>query len=222
MNDKDNYFLPFPRRLRSLFDEARANQQEIADYVGVSRQAVSQWMNGKTTPDCYNFKKVAEFFNVPLEYLYGDTDSKVRENILLSDNLGLSDEAVEAILSLKNTPYLDHIDPNDNNYPSKSEIFSDIAAGSKFWEMVEYLQNATMEYRNHEKALDRESGAIPDVLGVEDDERKELSLGGKAIMDADKMAIFCVYQAVDAFKKIVEGLPESYWHESIGLSKRSV
>ena len=76
MNDNDNYFLPFPRRLRSLFDETRANQQEVAKYVGVSRQAVSQWLNGKTTPDCYSFKKVAAFFNVPLEYLYGDTDSK--------------------------------------------------------------------------------------------------------------------------------------------------
>jgi len=49
--------------------------------------------------------------------------------------------------------------------------------------MVEYLQNATVECRNHEKALDCESGAIPDVLSVEDDERRELSLGGKAIMD---------------------------------------
>ena len=207
MSDKDNYFLPFPRRLRSLFDEARANQQEVADYVGVSRQAVSQWMNGKTTPDCYNFKKVAEFFNVPLEYLYGDTDSKIRENILLSDNLGLSDEAVEAILSLKNIP---HLNPNDSDYPTKNEIFSDITSGVKFWEMMEYLQQAIMEYRNHEKALEREGGAITDVLGVEDKERKELSIGGKTIMDADKMAIFCTYQAVDIFKKIVEGLPESY------------
>jgi len=219
MNDKDNYFLPFPQRLRLLLDEARANQQEVADYVGVSRQAVSQWMNGKTTPDCYNFKKIAEFFNVPLEYLYGDTDSKIRENILLSDNLGLSDEAVEAILSLKNVP---HINPNDSDYPTKSGIFSDITSGVKFWEMMEYLQQAIMEYRNHKKALERTGGAITDVLGVEDEERKKLSISGKTIMDADKMAIFCTYQTVDIFKKIVEGLPESYWHESIGLSKRSI
>jgi len=83
MDDKDSYFLPFPRHLRLLFDETRANQTEVAEYVGVSRQAVSQWMNGKTTPDCYNFKKVAEFFKVPLEYLYGETDSRVSKNIAL-------------------------------------------------------------------------------------------------------------------------------------------
>jgi len=220
MNDNDNYFLPFPRRLRLLFDETRASQADVAKFIGVSRQAVSQWMNGKTTPDCYNFKKVAEFFNVPLEYLYGETDSKIKENIFIANSLGLSDKALEAILSLKNTPYLNHIDPNDSNYPTKNEIFSEITSGSKFWEMVEYLQQAIVEYRNHEKSLDREIGAIPDVLGVEDEERKELSISGKSIMDADKIAIFCIYQAVDAFKKIIEGMPESYWRKSIGLSEK--
>ena len=218
MNDKDNYQLPFPQRLRLLFDEKKASQADVANYVGVTRQAVSQWINGKTTPDCYSFKKVAEFFDVPLEYLYGETSSRVRENILLADSLGLSDEAVNAILSLKNAPYLNHIDPNDSGYPAKSEIFSDIIAGNKFWETIEYLQQAIMEYRNHENALEREIGALPDVLGVENDARKELSISGKTIMAADKMAIFCIYQAVDAFKTIVEDMPEGYWCKSVGLS----
>ena len=165
--------------------------------------------------DCYLTKQEP----AKLEYLYGDTDSKIRENILLSDNLGLSDEAVEAILSFKNTP---HLNLNDNNCPSKSEIFSDIASGVRFCEAIEYLQRAIIEYHNYQNVLDRESGVIVDVLGVEDDERKELSLSGKAIIDADKMAVFCIYQAVDIFKKIAEGLPERYWHESIGISKRDV
>lgn len=218
MNDNDNYFLPFPQRLRLLFNETKASQADVANYVGVTRQAVSQWMNGKTTPDCYSFKKVAEFFDVSLEYLYGETNSKVRENILLADSLGLSDESVDAILSLKNAPHLNYIGPNDSSYPTKSEIFSDIVAGNKFWETIEYLQQAIMEYRNHEKALDREIGALPDVLGVENDERKELSISGKTIMNADKMAIFCIYQAVDAFKTIVEDMPGGYWCKSVGLS----
>ena len=218
MNDNDNYFLPFPQRLRLLFDETKASQADVARYVGVTRQAVSQWMNGKTTPDCYSFKKVAEFFDVPLEYLYGETNSKVRENILLADSLGLSDESVDAILSLKNAPHLNYIDPNYSSYPTKSEIFSDIVAGNKFWETIEYLQQAIMEYRNHEKALDREIGATSDVLGIEDGERKELSVSGKTIIDANKMAMFCIYQSVDAFKKIVEDMPEICWRKSVGLS----
>ena len=94
MNDKNSYLSPFPRRLRLLIDETRVSQQEIADYVGVTRQAVSHWKDGKTIPDCFSFKKIAEFFKVPLEFLYGDTESKVKENLALTESLGLSDDVI--------------------------------------------------------------------------------------------------------------------------------
>jgi len=97
MNDKNSYLSPFPRRLRLLIDETRVSQQEIADYVGVTRQAVSHWKDGKTIPDCFSFKKIAEFFKVPLEYLYGDTESKIKENMALMESLGLSDDVVEKL-----------------------------------------------------------------------------------------------------------------------------
>jgi len=97
MNDKNSYLSPFPRRLRLLIDETRVSQQEIADYVGVTRQAVSHWKDGKTIPDCFSFKKLAKFFKVPLEYLYGDTESKIKENMALTESLGLSDDVVEKL-----------------------------------------------------------------------------------------------------------------------------
>ena len=95
---KDNYLLPFPRRFRLLIDETRVSQQEIADCVGVTRQAVAQWKDGKTNPDLYSFKKIADFFKVPLEYLLGETDSRVPENMKLADELKLSDRAIERLL----------------------------------------------------------------------------------------------------------------------------
>jgi len=216
MSDKDNYHSPFPRRLRLLFDETRTSQAVLAEYIGVSRQAISQWSNGNTTPDCFNFKKLAEYFNVPLEYLYGETDSRIQANIRLADELALSDEAIATIIAMKDAP---HFDPNDSDSPTKCEILSDIIASTKFGEMMEYIQRAIIEYQNHECAADRDVGTIPDVLGVEYEERKNLSAYGKAVMDADKMAIFCVYQSVDAFKKIVEGLPENYWRKTVGLEQ---
>jgi len=214
MSDKDNYHSPFPRRLRLLFDETRTSQAALAEHIGVSRQAISQWSNGNTTPDCYNFKKLADYFNVPLEYLYGETDSRSQENIRLVNELGLSDEAIDTILAMRNMP---HIHPNDRDCPTKSEILSNTISNVRFWETLEYVQRAIIEYCNNEQALDREAGAIPDVLGVEEEERKNLSIGGKAIIDADKMAIFSIYQAVDEFKKIVENMPESYWRKTIEL-----
>jgi len=66
-------------------DDTGASQQALADYVGVTRQAVAQWKDGKTIPDMYNFKRIAEFFKIPYEYLLGDTDSKAHENMALAD-----------------------------------------------------------------------------------------------------------------------------------------
>lgn len=67
--ENKSYYLPFPTRLRQLMDDAGASQQALADYVGVMRQAVAQWKDGKTIPDMYNFKRIAEFFKIPYELL---------------------------------------------------------------------------------------------------------------------------------------------------------
>ena len=220
MNDKDNYFLPFPRRLRLLFDETRASQADVAKYVGVSRQAVSHWINGKTTPDCYSFKKVAEFFKVPLEYLYGETDSKVRENILVAESLGLSDKAIENIMKLKEQPYQkEFVAEKKELYPTKSEIFSDIVTGIGFEQMIEYLQQAVIEYRFYEDTKRdvevNEMVQVPDVFNAEADVKRELYSRGEAVISAEKMSIFCMYQTVDIFRKIVDYFPETYWIESM-------
>ena len=92
-----DYNKPFPKRLRKLLEEAKISQQKLADAVGVTQQAIGKWSSGKSEPDMSYFKRIAEFFGVSYEYLYGDSKSKKRENLLLSDELGLSDEAVEKL-----------------------------------------------------------------------------------------------------------------------------
>ena len=45
------------------------NQSELARYVGVSPQAVQQWVKGDTAPRGKNLQKVAEYFGVPQSYI---------------------------------------------------------------------------------------------------------------------------------------------------------
>ena len=48
------------------------NQSELARFVGVSPQAVQQWVAGETSPRGKNLNKVAEFFGIPpAQVLYG-------------------------------------------------------------------------------------------------------------------------------------------------------
>ena len=137
MNEKEPYFHPFPRRLRLLFDETRCSQQDVADYVGVTRQAVSQWKDGKTVPDCYNFKKIAEYFKVPLAYLYGETDSRVHENQALADSFGFSDATIAKL----------HTWAGESTFGMKPAVLlSKLIDTDEFDRFLQQAQRATDDY----------------------------------------------------------------------------
>lgn len=47
-------------------------QYELADKLGISRQAISKWEVGLCKPDLDNFIKLASLFEVSLDYLAGN------------------------------------------------------------------------------------------------------------------------------------------------------
>ncbi len=65
------------KRIKELLDiKNGGNQSALADYIGVSPQAVQQWIAGNTSPKGKNLKKAAEFLNASQAYIsYGDKES---------------------------------------------------------------------------------------------------------------------------------------------------
>ncbi|MDD6491731.1 MAG: helix-turn-helix domain-containing protein [Firmicutes bacterium] len=53
----------------------KLSQEEVAEHVGVSRQAVAKWESGETTPDIYNCKALASLYDVLLDDLVNFSDS---------------------------------------------------------------------------------------------------------------------------------------------------
>lgn len=51
-------------------------QEELADRIGVSVQAVSKWENGHNLPDISNLIKISELTDTPLRALFDETDSQ--------------------------------------------------------------------------------------------------------------------------------------------------
>ena len=63
-------------RLGERLRELRGNrtQVEIAKYLGVTRGTIARYENGNREPDQYTLKKLADFFNIDVDYLIGHCD----------------------------------------------------------------------------------------------------------------------------------------------------
>ena len=58
-------------RIRDLRKQYRLSQQALADQIGVFRNTISNWETGYSQISLENAKKVAEYFEVTIDYLLG-------------------------------------------------------------------------------------------------------------------------------------------------------
>jgi transcriptional regulator with XRE-family HTH domain len=66
------------KHIKRIREEKGISQEELAEYLNVSRQAVSNWERGKTEPDIETLHKIATFFDVNIEVLiYGKEKQSV-------------------------------------------------------------------------------------------------------------------------------------------------
>ena len=55
--------------LNTLRKQMGYSQEEVAEKIGVSRQAVAKWENGETVPDLDNTVALAELYGVSIDNL---------------------------------------------------------------------------------------------------------------------------------------------------------
>lgn len=65
----------FHERLKSLRQSKKVTQDEFAKLVGISRSAIGMYESGKRRPDYETLEKLADFFNVDMDYLLGKSDT---------------------------------------------------------------------------------------------------------------------------------------------------
>jgi transcriptional regulator with XRE-family HTH domain len=59
----------FPDRLKNLRKNNNKTQQQMADILGISRQAYGYYENGSRQPDFESLKTLANYFDVTIDYL---------------------------------------------------------------------------------------------------------------------------------------------------------
>ena len=91
------------KNLKSLRQDTKTSQQQLADFIQVSQQSVNKYENHDVEPDINTLIKIAEYFNVSLDYLTG------RSNIPeMADKMHLSDLSDKEILLIKKFRELDN------------------------------------------------------------------------------------------------------------------
>ena len=68
----------FPERLKSLRTSKKVTQKTMAEYLSMGEQAYQKYEYGKREPNHETTIRLADFFNVSLDYLMGRSDNPRR------------------------------------------------------------------------------------------------------------------------------------------------
>ena len=61
----------FSVRLKELRLQHGFSQEELAEKIGIKQNSYSDWENGKCKPNYEKLEKIADFFGVSLDWLFG-------------------------------------------------------------------------------------------------------------------------------------------------------
>lgn len=91
--------MDFKYRIRDLRREKDLTAEELGNKMGVTKFAISMWENGKNQPNNDILLKLADYFDVSLDYLMGRSDIRNPRPITEDDFLvafsGLSEDLTE-------------------------------------------------------------------------------------------------------------------------------
>ncbi|MBN3405755.1 XRE family transcriptional regulator [Clostridium botulinum] len=92
----------FGDRLRELREEKQLTQEEFGKLLNVSRQAISSYEKGENEPTIDALVKIANIFNVSLDYLLCRTKERYNLNLEDKKNKDLIIDIIKVIEKYKN------------------------------------------------------------------------------------------------------------------------
>ncbi len=88
-------------RFEQLLKERGINVAEFCKATGIANSTITDWKKGRYTPKTDKIQKIADFFNVSMDYLMGTDDQKYSdENAELLAMLANNPELLEAIKTI--------------------------------------------------------------------------------------------------------------------------
>lgn len=81
--------MSFALMLKQLREQSRLSQKDIADYLGITRQAVASYELAKREPDYEILKKLADYFGVSIDYILGRANCRDMNALTVGSNIEL-------------------------------------------------------------------------------------------------------------------------------------
>lgn len=91
----------FGDRLRSLRARMGMSQLEFAKQVKLSKSAVNMYERGEREPSFEVLEKIADYFNVDIDYLLGKSDVENKNRLCIDPKFELSSSEHELILKYR-------------------------------------------------------------------------------------------------------------------------
>lgn len=129
-------------RFKKLRMEKNPNEMEdfkikdLAKEIGIAAPKISELENDRRKASLSELQAYHRYFNVPYEYLLGESESRHYENMVASDEIGLSSESIETIKKIKKNPTLRRI---LNIFIEKyiTSLLVEISIGTRYIEAAE-------------------------------------------------------------------------------------
>jgi Predicted transcriptional regulators len=160
----------FAIRLKELRAEKQISQAELAAMLNISNRTISMYEQGNSEPNVETLAKIAAYFYVSTDYLIGITNSRNPDNRSVSDELNLSDEAVDI---LKEFP----LTISKTNGISLSDVLNAIVINPKFKKLLKsillYISRDVSDWEKFQKFLSNQFSSLQDT-DVDMEETKSL------------------------------------------------
>lgn len=94
----------FQQRLKELRTEKEMTQEEFANTLFLNKSSISRYEKGTQMPEAEMLERIADFFDVSVDYLLGRTSNRKNNDIKIALNAisteGLDDDDIEMIKGL--------------------------------------------------------------------------------------------------------------------------
>lgn len=171
------------QRLKQLRSENNLTQAQLASILGIAKTTLAAYEQGKSEPNIELLIKMANYFDISVDYLIGKTNCMHEEYQPVSDILGIDEKTIEILQKLSATAsdhsHLDYLEAIIQ-HPQFSNLMLQIKS---------YL------------AQDEQGWNDVAILGSNGTKTNNIS--------AEVMKAFSMQIVQTTFKGIVEGIPYS-------------